>query len=71
MIMSEFIDVKEIFGENVFNDSVMRARLPKKVYQELKKKNGNLWFYQPGIRNNFINKKAFHSDVGRLLVLYY
>ena len=35
--MNEFIDVKEIFGENVFNDSVMRARLPKKVYQELKK----------------------------------
>lgn len=35
--MSEFIDVKEIFGENVFNDSVMKARLPKKVYQELKK----------------------------------
>ena len=37
MIMSEFIDVKEIFGENVFNDSAMKARLPKKVYQELKK----------------------------------
>ncbi|MGN0335593.1 MAG: glutamine synthetase III [Lachnospiraceae bacterium] len=35
--MSEYIDVKEIFGENVFNDSVMKARLPKKVYQELKK----------------------------------
>ena len=35
--MNEFIDVKEIFGENVFNDSVMRARLPKKVYYELKK----------------------------------
>ena len=35
--MSEFIDVKEIFGENVFDDSAMRARLPKKVYQELKK----------------------------------
>ncbi len=35
--MNEYIDVKEIFGENVFNDSVMRARLPKKVYQELKK----------------------------------
>ena len=35
--MSEFIDVKEIFGENVFNDSAMKARLPKKVYQELKK----------------------------------
>ena len=36
-IMNEFIDVKEIFGENVFNDSAMKARLPKKVYQELKK----------------------------------
>lgn len=34
--MSEFINVVEIFGENVFNDSVMQARLPKKVYKELK-----------------------------------
>ena len=29
------IDVSEIFGENVFNDSVMQARLPKKVYSKL------------------------------------
>ena len=35
--MSEYIDVVKIFGENVFNDSVMRARLPKKAYQDLKK----------------------------------
>lgn len=34
--MSEYIDVVKIFGENVFNDSVMQARLPKKVYKELK-----------------------------------
>lgn len=34
--MSEFTNVVEIFGENVFNDSVMQARLPKKVYKELK-----------------------------------
>ncbi|MFI3171546.1 MAG: glutamine synthetase III [Eubacteriales bacterium] len=34
--MSEYISVTEIFGENVFNDSVMQARLPKKVYQQLK-----------------------------------
>ena len=28
-------NVTEIFGENVFNDSVMQARLPKKVYNRL------------------------------------
>ncbi len=31
-----YINVAEIFGENVFNDSVMQARLPKKVYKKLK-----------------------------------
>ena len=35
--MSEKINVAEIFGENVFNDTVMMERLPKKVYKELKK----------------------------------
>ena len=35
--MSEMIDVAKIFGENVFNDSVMRERLPKNTYKELKK----------------------------------
>ncbi len=34
--MSDYINVTEIFGENVFNDSVMQARLPKKVYRDLK-----------------------------------
>ena len=34
--MSEYLNVVEIFGENVFNDSAMQARLPKKVYKELK-----------------------------------
>ncbi len=29
------IDVSKIFGENVFNDTVMRERLPKKIYQKL------------------------------------
>lgn len=31
------INVPEIFGSNVFNDGVMRARLPKAVYKDLKK----------------------------------
>ena len=31
------INVAEIFGENVFNDTVMQERLPKKVYKNLKK----------------------------------
>ena len=35
--MSDFIKVTEIFGENVFNDTVMQERLPKKVYFQLKK----------------------------------
>ena len=35
--MSEYFNVSEIFGENVFNDTVMRQRLPKKVYQQLKR----------------------------------
>ena len=35
--MSEHMNVVDIFGENVFNDSVMQARLPKKVYVELKR----------------------------------
>ena len=34
--MGEKINVSEIFGENVFNDTVMQERLPKKVYSKLK-----------------------------------
>lgn len=34
--MSETINVEAIFGENVFNDSVMKERLPKSVYRKLK-----------------------------------
>ena len=34
--MSEAIQVAEIFGENVFDDAVMRERLPKSVYKKLK-----------------------------------
>lgn len=34
--MGEYTNVTEIFGEDVFNDSVMQQRLPKKVYKELK-----------------------------------
>lgn len=29
------LNVAEIFGENVFNDTVMQARLPKKIYSKL------------------------------------
>ena len=31
----EYFNVADIFGENVFNDTVMQARLPKKVYKKL------------------------------------
>ena len=35
--MSYYVNVTELFGCDVFNDSVMEERLPKKVYKELKK----------------------------------
>ena len=35
--MSENVNVTEVFGSNVFNDAVMKERLPKNVYKELKK----------------------------------
>ncbi|RDU22705.1 glutamine synthetase III family protein [Anaerosacchariphilus polymeriproducens] len=35
--MSDVINVAEIFGESVFNDNVMKERLPKKIYAELRK----------------------------------
>ena len=34
--MSERFNVADIFGENVFNDTVMKERLPKNVYKNLK-----------------------------------
>ncbi len=34
--MSEIIDVSRIFGEDVFNESTMRKRLPKDVFKKLK-----------------------------------
>lgn len=37
MSETEYFNVADIFGENVFNDYVMQERLPKKVYQQLKK----------------------------------
>ena len=33
--MSEAINVAKIFGEDVFNDTVMQERLPKKIYKKL------------------------------------
>ena len=35
MSEQEYFNVADIFGENVFNDSVMQERLPKKVYKKL------------------------------------
>ena len=34
--MSDLVNVAELFGKNVFNDTVMRERLPKSVYKKLK-----------------------------------
>ena len=33
--MGEYVNPAKIFGENVFNDTVMQERLPKKVYKKL------------------------------------
>ena len=35
--MTEKMNVAKIFGENVFNDKVMRSKLPKDMYKALKK----------------------------------
>ncbi len=35
--MSEVLNAAEIFGKNVFNESVMRQRLPKDVFKKMKK----------------------------------
>ena len=35
--MSEALNVSAIFAEDVFTDTVMKERLPKKVYEELRK----------------------------------
>ncbi len=34
--MGDYFNVADIFGDNVFNDTVMRERLPKNVYKNLK-----------------------------------
>ncbi len=38
MSEQDYFNVADIFGENVFNDTVMQERLPKKVYKKLMKK---------------------------------
>lgn len=35
--MGEYVNPAKIFGENVFNDTVMQERLPKNVYKKLKR----------------------------------
>ncbi len=35
MLETEYFNVADVFGEDVFNDSVMQERLPKKVYKKL------------------------------------
>lgn len=35
--MSEVVSVTEIFGKNVFNEAVMRERLPKTIFKKIKK----------------------------------
>ncbi len=35
--MSEIVNVTEIFGKNVFNEVVMKERLPKSVFKKMKK----------------------------------
>ena len=35
--MSEIVNMSEVFGKNVFNETVMKERLPKAVFKKLKK----------------------------------
>ena len=35
--MSEIVNMSEVFGKNVFNEAVMKERLPKGVFKKLKK----------------------------------
>ena len=35
--MSEVVSVSEMFGKDVFNDAVMKDRLPKSVYEKTEK----------------------------------
>ena len=35
--MSEVVSVSEMFGKDVFNDAVMKDRLPKSVYKKPEK----------------------------------
>ena len=35
--MSDIVNVAEIFGKNVFNETVMRERLPKSIFKKMKK----------------------------------
>ena len=54
--MKEKINVAEIFGSNVFNDSVMKARLPKAVYKDLKKTNEEGTELNPAIADVVANE---------------
>lgn len=53
--MTEKISVTDIFGINVFNDSTMMERLPKKVYGVLKKTIENGEDLEPGIADIVAN----------------
>lgn len=54
--MSEKINIAEIFGSNVFDDSVMKARLPKAVYKDLKKTIENGTELNPAIADVVANE---------------
>lgn len=54
--MKEKINVAEIFGSNVFDDSVMKARLPKAVYKDLKKTIENGTELNPAIADVVANE---------------
>lgn len=50
--MNEKVNVAEIFGANVFNDAVMRERLPKSVYKKLRKTIVEGTELEPGIADS-------------------
>ena len=63
-VMSEKFNVADIFGENVFNDTVMKERLPKNVYKNLKLAIAGVEFIYD------VDKEAFRSATAGLVTEY-
>ena len=50
------VNVSEVFGQNVFDESVMKNRLPEATYNEIKKINARRWRYHNGISQTSLHR---------------